>query len=143
MKGLREKFRKNSGFTLIEMLIVVAIIAILIMVSIPLVSGALEKARDATDQANERAAKAEAVLYYTGVATGLTGYTAGEDISETDKIYYDAEDGSLTKTAPKAYGQCTGSQNECYQSGNHAGCVIQIIIEDGVVKVDKWVKPTP
>ncbi|MCI9395007.1 MAG: prepilin-type N-terminal cleavage/methylation domain-containing protein, partial [Oscillospiraceae bacterium] len=29
MKGLREKFRKNSGFTLIEMLIVVAIIAIL------------------------------------------------------------------------------------------------------------------
>ena len=41
MKGLREKFRKNSGFTLIEMLIVVAIIAILIMVSIPMISSAL------------------------------------------------------------------------------------------------------
>ena len=58
MKGLREKFRKNEGFTLVEMLIVVAIIAILIAVSIPLVSGSLERAREATDAANVRAAKA-------------------------------------------------------------------------------------
>lgn len=54
MKGLREKFRKNEGFTLVEMLIVVAIIAILIAVSIPLVNTSLEKARIAVDQANAR-----------------------------------------------------------------------------------------
>lgn len=45
MNGLREKFRNKKGFTLIEMLIVVAIIAILVAVSIPLVSNALDKAR--------------------------------------------------------------------------------------------------
>lgn len=64
MKGLREKFRKNEGFTLVEMLIVVAIIAILIAVSIPLVGTSLEKARQATDSANLRSAKAEATIMY-------------------------------------------------------------------------------
>jgi len=60
-KGLREKFRENKGFTLVEMLIVVAIVAILIAVSIPLVNTSLEKVREATDGANLRSTKAEAV----------------------------------------------------------------------------------
>lgn len=54
MNGLREKFRNKKGFTLVEMLIVVAIIAILIAISIPMVSSSLEKARVATDRANAR-----------------------------------------------------------------------------------------
>jgi len=143
MKGLREKFRKNSGFTLIEMLIVVAIIAILIMVSIPLVTGALEKARDATDQANERAAKAEAVLYYTGVVSKdeLTdaGYTPGSDTSDTVTLFYDADTGKIVKTAPTTkYGQCTG-KGDCYQSvDSHVNKVIQIEIKGGVI-TPKWV----
>ena len=49
-KGLRGKFQNKKGFTLVEMLIVVAIIAILIAVSIPLVSTSLEKAREAVDR---------------------------------------------------------------------------------------------
>ena len=44
--------RSRRGFTLIEMLIVVAIIAILVAISIPLVSSSLERARVAADQAN-------------------------------------------------------------------------------------------
>ena len=64
MKGLREKFRKNSGFTLIEMLIVVAIIAILVAVSIPMIANALDKAKVATDEANERSAMATALIEY-------------------------------------------------------------------------------
>ena len=51
----------NKGFTLMEMLIVVAIIAILIAIAIPTFSGSLEKARLAADEANVRAAYSEAM----------------------------------------------------------------------------------
>ena len=64
MKRLKEKLNKNGGFTLVEMLIVVAIIAILVAVSIPIVNNALDRARHATDQANERSAKAEIMIRY-------------------------------------------------------------------------------
>ena len=88
MKGLREKFQKNGGFTLIEMLIVVAIIAILIAVSIPMVSGALEKARQATDAANERAAKGEITVCFMADLT------------------YDGTN-KVKSTAGDTYGKCT------------------------------------
>ena len=45
-----------------EMLIVVAIIAILVAIAIPTFSSALEKAREAADIANIRSAYAEAML---------------------------------------------------------------------------------
>jgi type IV pilus assembly protein PilA len=54
MKKLNKK-----GFTLAELLIVVAIIAVLVGISIPIFTSQLEKAREATDAANIRAAYAE------------------------------------------------------------------------------------
>ncbi len=54
----------SYGFTLAELLVVVAIIAILVAVSIPIFSGQIEKAREATDVANMRAAAAAAVQFY-------------------------------------------------------------------------------
>lgn len=45
---------KSKGFTLAELLIVVAIIAVLVAVSIPIFSGQLEKARRAVDLSNAR-----------------------------------------------------------------------------------------
>lgn len=47
--------RLNKGFTLIEMLVVIAIIAVLISIIIPTVSSATDKAEAATDAANLRA----------------------------------------------------------------------------------------
>ena len=94
MKGLREKFRKNSGFTLIEMLIVVAIIAILIMVSFPMVTSALESSRHAVDQANIRDAISLASIEY------LTDTTKDKFKNGAEYTYYVSENhqGSLDST---------------------------------------------
>jgi len=51
----------KKGFTLAELLIVVAIIGVLVAISIPIFTGQLKKARLATNQANARAAYAAAV----------------------------------------------------------------------------------
>ena len=50
---------KGKGFTLAELLIVVAIIAVLVSISIPIFTSQLHKARVATDWANLRAYYAE------------------------------------------------------------------------------------
>ena len=60
--------RRNSGFTLAELLIVVAIIAVLVVISIPIFSSQLHKARVATDWANLRAYYAEIQADF--IATG-------------------------------------------------------------------------
>ena len=49
----------KKGFTLAELLVVVAIIGVLVAISIPIFTSQLEKAREATDAANLRAAYAE------------------------------------------------------------------------------------
>lgn len=60
MKNLLKKMKNREGFTLAELLIVVAIIAVLVAISIPIFNSQMEKAREATDMANIRAAYAEA-----------------------------------------------------------------------------------
>ncbi|MDO4960564.1 MAG: type II secretion system protein [Eubacteriales bacterium] len=55
----REKYKSERGFTLAELLIVVAIIAVLVAISIPIFTSQLEKSREATDMANVRGAYAE------------------------------------------------------------------------------------
>lgn len=54
-----KKLTNKKGFTLMEMLIVVAIIAVLVAIAIPTFNGALTKAKEATDVANIRAAYAD------------------------------------------------------------------------------------
>ncbi len=56
--------RNNKGFTLAELLIVVAIIAVLVAVAIPVFNSSLNKAKAATEQANARSTYAEAVTEY-------------------------------------------------------------------------------
>ena len=61
----------RKGFTLREMLIVIAIVAVLISVAVPVLSSQLERSREAVDLANVRSAYAqvstEALLGNTGV----------------------------------------------------------------------------
>jgi len=53
--------RKKNGFTLMELLIVIAIIVVLVAVAIPVFSAQMTKAKRAKDEANLRAAYAEGV----------------------------------------------------------------------------------
>lgn len=64
-----EKLKKQSGFTMAELLIVVAIIAILTAIAIPVFSGQLERSREATDLANLRSAYAEVTTHALGDPT--------------------------------------------------------------------------
>ena len=54
-----KKLNNKKGFTLMEMLIVVAIIAVLVAIAIPVFNGALTKSKEAADVANIRALYAE------------------------------------------------------------------------------------
>ena len=63
--------KNNKGFTLAELLIVVAIIAVLVAIAIPVFTTQLEKSREATDIANVRSAYAAMVTNY--LADGSLG----------------------------------------------------------------------
>lgn len=80
-----KKIREKKGFTLAELLIVVAIIGVLVAISIPIFTAQLEKAREATDMANIRSAYAEC----------STAVLTGESDKEKDGAVL-ADDGSAS-----------------------------------------------
>ena len=100
----------KKGFTLAELLIVVAIIAVLVAIAIPIFTTQLEKSREATDAANIRSAYAEAM------AEALTQSTPAQ-ITKTVNLKQAVADWQNTfdlpenltagTTAPAVGGTCT------------------------------------
>lgn len=91
MKVLIKKVRENKkGFTLAELLVVVAIVGILVAISIPVFTAQLSKARKAT---NQRAAKAAAVAEYL---------TDDKDTFAKATYDYDISTGVATKLGENA-----------------------------------------
>ncbi len=80
--------KDNRGFTLMEMLIVVAIIAILVAIMIPTMTNQLEKARQTADLANIRSAYAEAMVeaLQSDTATGKSEFTLTKTHTSFDKV---------------------------------------------------------
>lgn len=62
MEKMRRKIKGKKGFTLMEMLIVVAIIVALLAIAIPAFNSALKKAKVAADEANVRSYYAEILI---------------------------------------------------------------------------------
>ena len=134
--NLKKKLNRK-GFTLAELLVVVAILGILVAISVPLFSSRIEAAKTSTDQANVRAAKAAAA------AVLLSD-------QETKTMYYDAENGKLVEAKPTAgYGKSTKA-DESGAKGTPNGNILQVIItaatadsgntagQDGTIEL-KWV----
>ena len=59
---LRKKLKNKKGFTLMEMLIVIAIIVILLAIAIPSFNNSLNKAKTTADEANVRSYYAEIMV---------------------------------------------------------------------------------
>ena len=76
-----KKLNKKKGFTLAELLIVVAIIAVLVAISIPVFTSQLEKARESTDAANLRSAYAEVMTAALTQADDVDGVVRGGTVA--------------------------------------------------------------
>ncbi len=106
-----EKKNNKKGFTLAELLIVVAIIAVLVAVAIPIFNAQLEKSKEATDIANLRSAYGEAVAKYLtdGSITAGTSLKVGEftyDVSESGgNIEVTAQSGKSKKYSEGKYSE--------------------------------------
>lgn len=100
-----KKLNNKKGFTLMEMLIVVAIIAVLVAIAIPVFNGALTKSKEAADVANIRALYAE---WQVGILTenkdipaDKATFLAGPDKNGATEFtfnYADGENANLTYT---------------------------------------------
>lgn len=75
-----EKKRNQKGFTLAELLIVVAIIAVLVAIAIPVFTAQLEKSRESTDAANIRSAYAEVMV--KGIDDNETSFTKSVNLKQ-------------------------------------------------------------
>jgi len=115
------KKNNKKGFTLAELLIVVAIIAVLTAIAIPIFTAQLEKSREETDIANMRAAKAAAVAFFL-------------DNGEEKTVYFNASTGAvqLGTDGIAAYGKGTTMQgnSEAYpdydKSKSYSGGYIKV-----------------
>jgi len=76
--------KKNSGFTLVELIVVIAILGILAGVAIPVYSGYISKANEAADLSALDAIKTAAVFAYTEKQVKENENTEVVKISYTD-----------------------------------------------------------
>ena len=131
---------KNKGFTLAELLIVVAIIAILVAISLPLFSSQIAKANLQADQTHVSAAKASAVAEYldTNSHDTITYYfDAGIAMANKNNSEGIAGYGKSTK---EPYKKQTGADVGVPVSEDGSRNIIQVIVgNNGTVMSTSWV----
>ena len=131
------KNRTKRGFTLMEMLITVAIIAVLVIIAIPTFSNALHKARVAADMANVRAYYAQLQADYLLTGEYAPGISDDMWASLTDTITFN--DGKVVKLqagwvsviypSPKDQDKLSGYQAHYFCSGKD-GCTLTLGASD-------------
>ncbi len=129
----------KKGFTLMEMLIVVAIIAVLVAIAIPVLNGTLEKSREAADAANLRAAYAECAI---AVLDGSTG----NDVTIDSTTKAASKDVSATQTQKDwqntAIENIAGVEIKNIPATNLSGWTVTVKADGTVVFAEKTTTPT-
>ena len=128
MKEMIKKVREEKGgFTLAELLIVVAIIAVLVAIAIPVFTSALHNSKAAADEANCRAVYADlqadylantnAEWYKSAQTTGMDGKTG---ISGTTVTFSDGQVQDLSDACGSAASNFTPDHgwNVTYECNN-------------------------
>ncbi|MEG1750456.1 MAG: prepilin-type N-terminal cleavage/methylation domain-containing protein [Raoultibacter sp.] len=95
-----ESMRSQKGFTLAELLIVVAIILVLVAIAIPVFTGATQKAEEATCAANRTSLARMLTTQYQ--LTGKFDQVAAELLAKEQGFVCPNKDGSFTIAAPTA-----------------------------------------
>ena len=121
--------KNKKGFTLAELLIVVAIIAVLVAISIPVFTAQLEKAKLATDTSNVRAAYAELVASALGngvtpeITTGsLQSHLPAASVNNGTTITIDSANGTITISRAKPGSNAIVFDKDCSAStGSYSG----------------------
>ncbi|MFO3713500.1 type II secretion system protein [Oribacterium sp. P9] len=123
----------KKGFTLAELLIVVAIIAVLVAISIPIFNSRLEASRESVDASNLRAA------YAVASADLLTeGYKDATKYT-TNVGYYNVSTGDVQKGKPEK--ACGKSQIAGFQ-GSTPDLPAGVTWTDGAAATGKFIKVT-
>ena len=117
---LRERHeREDEGFTLIELMVVVLIIAILLAIAIPTFLGARERAQDRAAQSNLRNAYTAAKSIYTDNETYTDATTTALEGSEPTMTFVtgastDAKMISVATSANIFVGVAKSKSGRCY-----------------------------
>ena len=128
------KKMNNKGFTLAELLIVVAIIAVLVAIAIPIFTAQLEKSRETTDLANIRSAYSELV---SGYLSGDSTTDAKVNLTQTQSGWqYVGEDGKVyIGTSIEIGSTSTGRIEVGGRPGKDGDCTISIDDTDGTITI--------
>ena len=131
--------KKNKGFTLAELLIVVAIIAILVAISLPLFSSQIAKANLQVDQTHVSAAKASAVAEYLDTNSHDTiTYYFDAGIAMANKNNSEGIVG-YGKSTKKPYKTQTGAVGVPVNDDGSKNIIQVIVGNNGIVMSTSWV----
>ena len=134
-----KKLNNKKGFTLMEMLIVVAIIAVLVAVAIPTFTTALNKAKAGTDLANIRsgyaAAQLEAITKTRTADETLYLHPDGSVDDKNSNLYTTKEDSKYADTSATIGGKFSLSGSGANAVSWGKGKTISYVIDaNGAVK---------